>query len=357
MEADQRRHGIPREPEDIGGSAAPEEDRLAGPHRHSMEDHFDSLVGQRVGHEIPGPHRDPAGEKEDVGLEPLANLSTELGLVVAHGIEAAHIGPRGVRVGGEHRAVRVSDLSRAGRLGGSDELVSRGQHGDARALHDRDRRLTGRAQQTDVDGPDPVAGFEHGLAQRHVLAAESDVRLLGDGLEHPHLIRRQALGALDDDDGIRPRGNGGSRHDAHGLPLSHLDRRDLAGRDVLDDGEIGRAARNVRGPNRVAVHGGTVERRQVGIGPHGFGEHSPRRLPHGHIVRGPGLGDSGEDLPEGFIDGEHRGGRPRMKQSGWSLDGMLRRPGEAADIFVNIRGKRNGVPAYSRARGAPEVER
>ena len=75
---------------------------------------------------------------------------------------------------------------------------------------------------------------------------------------------------------VRARGQRRARHDAHGLALTHYTAPAAPRRGLADDAQTRGQLAQVRRAHRVAVHLRAVERRQVCVGQHVFGQHPTR---------------------------------------------------------------------------------
>ena len=266
VEADERRDGVPREPEDEPMRVSPEDERFAGLLRDLPEQTLDPDGCQLLLHEIEVADRHaPAGE-EHVGAERRRErLPDHMGLI-PHDGQDDRLAARLAHRGGERVGVRVDDLPRSWRLVDLDQLASRREDHDARPLVNGDGRAADGGQHAQIRRAEHAPRRDHDLSRPDVLARPPDVRP-ASGRHLHHDLAVTLLGVLAAHDGVRALRDDRSREELDGRPRGDRLAHDRAGRLHRDDAEPGRRTRDVRVPDGIAVHGG------VGCCRHGTPRH------------------------------------------------------------------------------------
>ena len=222
--------------------------------------------------EIVGADRDAAGADHDVVLEAVPERRAVCVLVV--GDRDPDDLPPADDERGEHRAVGVVDLARLEPLSRPAQLVADGQD-----RHRGSRAQGNVARPTAAAAPTRAAPRRVPVRSRRLPVADSRRR-------RPYVRARRDAGReradavqvrrddLDRSHRVGARRDHAAGRDRHASPAPRG--RVAAGpRRFTHDGQ---AAGRVRRPQRVAVHRGVVERRQVDRGARRFGEHAARRV-------------------------------------------------------------------------------
>ena len=150
LEADERRDGVPGQPEHERPAANAERDRLARLDRDAPEHLLDAELGLDPANEVVRADGDPAGGDEDVASRPRSS-ACDAPPRCPRPASRSTTAPRR-RARGQHQAVRLVDLARRERLAGRAELGPGGQHGDARAPRACDLGDPCRGERADLRG-------------------------------------------------------------------------------------------------------------------------------------------------------------------------------------------------------------
>ena len=211
------------------------------------------------------------------------------GVSVCAGAQTA----QGARTGEQHDAVGVTDgavAQRAHGRGRVDQLVARGQHGDARRGVHSNTRCAAAGEDAQLRSAQSVASTQHAFARRHVAAHGAHVLAgrLGRGHDAHAPLAVATRGRLRRvfhlDHRVRAlrqrRARGDVRHRAAGQRRRRrICRRRSA---VGDDGELARAVGGVR---RVAVLDAGAEGRLRFQRNHVLRQHAAVRLVQRHLRR------------------------------------------------------------------------
>ena len=281
LEPDERRHRVPRQPEDERRASDGERDRLARLHGHAPEHLLAPELRERGPDEVVPPDGHAARGDEDVRLEPARQRCARRLLVVLHGREPLDDRAGRGELGRERERVRLVDLAGAERLSRRAELGSRREHDRPRPASAAERRRTRSGERADLRRPEDDAGSDDDVAGAHVAGARPHVLPLPERCvdDDPvvnlvnNLDRRHRVGSLRDDAAGR---------DPDRLAARESSFRRPPGRRPRDDGEL---PGDVRGPDGVPVHRRARERRQVDGRPCRLGEHTSRRLGERNLLR------------------------------------------------------------------------
>jgi glycosyltransferase involved in cell wall biosynthesis len=272
LEADQRRHRVAGQPEEEGAVAHAERDRLARLDGDAPEHLADAELRRNTAHEVVRPDRHTAGGDDDVCGERALERMCVRGFVVGYRFQRGHVGAGLPHGGREQHSVRLVDLARTKLLAGGAQLSSGREHcatRPSRAGHLRDAGCSKRAYMGRCQAR---ARREDLLALTNVPASRPHVRA------QPHLRHVDVtvvLGdVLDRDDRVRAFRHDATRRDRHRVTCTERALRGPPGGNAPGDTE---GSGRVGAAYRVAVHRRARERRQVGAGVSGLGEHATER--------------------------------------------------------------------------------
>ena len=282
VKAHRRRDGVSGKAEPERASAAPERDRLSGPHGHAVKEDLETGALGLGGQKVEIARRHPAARDQHV----LA--AAGLGKEVAHGaVLVGDRGPRGRRPSRgraqrqQHRPVGVPELARSGPLGGGHELVSRDgdrhartpAHGQGLGARERREANPGRGE--------ALSRREQDVAQLNALTAPADVLAgAGTGLGDDGPVL--AADVLDGHDRLGALRDRRARHDADRLPRGECRRGPVASGHETGPLPERLAFREIVQANRVAIHRRRVEGRPVDVRADLAGEHATQALAQRH---------------------------------------------------------------------------
>ena len=161
---DERRYGVPGQPEDERAATGGERDRLAGAHRDAPEDLLRAEIRERAADEIVRADRHAAGGDEDVRLETARERGAVDGRIVRGGLAGrdARRPRNGTRPPASRRSTRRSRRRRAARRAsgarcpwstiGDPGSRTADRLGDARGCERRDARGRERRARLDDTG-------------------------------------------------------------------------------------------------------------------------------------------------------------------------------------------------------------
>ena len=179
---------------------------------------------------------------------------------------------RGGEGRGEHRRVRLVDLAGPELLARPAQLRPGAEDGDARPPGAADRRQPDGGQRADLGGAEPGARGEQRIAGTNVAAGGPHVRAELRPALAISIVVVTYDNVLDRNDAVGALGHGAAGRDLHRLP--GLRAGAAAGTPGGDPRDDGKPAGRVRRPDRVTVHRGARERRQVDAA-----RRRPRRAP------------------------------------------------------------------------------
>ena len=230
-------------------------------------------------------HGHTTRDAEDLGLRKrLRQRRDGRGVVVAGVAAVDQLRTRSACQRADRHGVRIVDLARPERLPGRNQLVTRRDDGQPRALRARSVGEPERREHPQLGRAEVRARAQHAGASVEVVTGAADVR---SRLGVRYLHELSARGdPLDRHDRIRAARNHGARLE---LALERLPRLRLP-----DDRQPAAWACN----HGEAVHGRRVERRQLQVTDHVLGEDAPERVV-----------DRDRLMPERTHGGEHAGAR------------------------------------------------
>ena len=266
---------IARQPDHGLAAHPPRHQRLSGTHGDLVEAEVQSLRPEHVAHEVIIADRGAAEGDDQVRFRrAVQRFFQRIGIVggdwLDFGDGAASLQQRreAVIVGGD-------DLRRAGAPAGSDQFIAGGDQADDRLATHLQKRRVHRRRQRDFGGGQaarrlqPRSGFE-------VEPGGADIGARARRLAHGQRVA-VAVGVLLYQDCVRPRRDRGAGEDAHGFARADFTVERPARRNLRDHFQCGAHAR-IRGPHRIAVHGGGGEGRLVALGVDRRGQNPARRL-------------------------------------------------------------------------------
>ncbi len=289
LEGDHCRYGVARQSQQRHPADLPKGQGFARLHVHPPEVDL-PLGGQHLLDHIKIPHRYPTGSEEEIHalLQSLSDLGRELLPAVAgdaqrkrHAAITQHLR----RVGG---AVGIVDLSRREGLINGDHLFACGQDGHAGPANGPCLRTAQGGQHADLLRAQQRTSREDKLSTAHILPRPADIA------SPPHLLQdldRVIVTPcpLEADDRVGPRGDGRTGHDAHrGAGLDGL-REGVACGEVSDDAQPHRmvlaSPDGILRADRVAIHGGVIQGRDIHASEYILGQHPSQRLQEGAPLR------------------------------------------------------------------------
>ena len=164
----------------------------------------------------------------------------------------------------EGKTIAVADLARSGRPRRVDELVTGGNHGRFRTTSDEKAGLADGGGDRDRDRVEPGAAPKNHVAFFDFTAAGCDVLSALDRLDDLDVI---AFGSrlLDHLNRVGSLGDRRAGHDLSGFAATDAKIREASGRNLADDGELGRDVGEIVCAHREPVDRRSWKRRHVDV--------------------------------------------------------------------------------------------
>ena len=347
IEADKTRGRIAGEPEDEAPPAPVGAREDAKPHRlprletDLVEDLLDATSPEGVGNEIEITRRDATGEEEDVSREPLRDRRPERLRPIDDRPEGHRLATERGDGRGNHRAVGIARLTKAGHRLGGNQLAPRREDRHARPRHDQDMRRPRLGRQADRCRRKQRTRREHLGACPECTALQADMlpgaKLRIDQPNDPSGMHagRSLDGTLDRHDRIGSRRNRRAGHDPGTGAGADREARGIAGREIDDNVErywrLARPsiAKQIGRTDGEAIHHRPVPRWRIDVGDDRRDEPSPAPLLQPHAPRRKEAGIR-HDMSQRHFEIDHRlfsGGSPPLR---WHR-GLGHQPLAAAD--------------------------
>ncbi len=261
--ADEARDRVSGQAQHLHGSDGADHQRFSRAHGDAPEIKLHAFGLQRRLHEIVVADRCAAECHQHVGLcrHGLADGGADQRVIVSDDAEIENVGSGSPGKGRDPEGVRGDDLRRLRRASGRQQFVAGGKDGDERPAIDGKRGMVHCRRDGEIGKTEFAPGLQNRFTLGKILSARANVSPCGDFEGGADFSALQHFGVFLNENGVGPCGNRRAGEDAHGLALPHRTCKSMAGGGLADDGENRADFRRVGAAQRIAVHGGSIERR------------------------------------------------------------------------------------------------